>query len=111
MRLPLPPASVFVVIPSEARPLRRRGTSPRFILTPPPPRSHAHILTRKKTSAAGAAQFSPARRGRVNPARSAAPYRRANRVAFQTPFAPAFTRRPPVAAHAPCKTLPIAATI
>jgi hypothetical protein len=45
--LQLPPASVFVVIPSEARPLRRRGTSPRFILTAPPPRSHAHILTRK----------------------------------------------------------------
>jgi hypothetical protein len=30
------------------------------------------------------------RKGRVNPARSAAPYRRANRVVFQTPFAPAF---------------------
>ncbi len=90
LQSPLPPASVFIVIPSEARPLRRRGTSPRFIPTTPPPRSHAHILTRKNPSAAGATQFSPARKGRVKIGAQRLPPSLANRVAFQTPFAPAF---------------------
>src|SRR5580704_4845519 len=96
-------ASVHVVIPpaltqegftqteerTEARPLRRRPTS----FDPSSPHREA--------------PRTPARKGRVKIGANRLPLSRANRVAFQTPFAPAFPLR---RAYAPCKTLPIAAT-